>query len=270
MFGYVVINKPDIRFKDYDIYQAYYCGLCRELKSSYGLKGQVTLNYDLTFLTILLSSLYEPEHIVKSMCKCIAHPFEKHPSIRNEFSKYAADMNVLLSYYKCLDDWNDDRSVKARIMSDALRKAGQSIESKYPAQAKAIKDELQKLCEYEKVNCTDIDTVSGCFGRLLAAVFTYRNDEWRDYISGMGFYLGKFIYILDAYVDYEQDMKSGSYNPLTGIAGDRDEVRKMLTMMMSECAGAYEMLPIVENTEILENIIYSGIWSGFAKDNENE
>lgn len=266
MFGYVVINKPDIRFKDYDVYQAYYCGLCRELKDLYGLKGQITLNYDLTFLTILLSSLYEPEKEYKTTCKCIAHPFVQHPVIRNEYSSYAADMNVLLSYYKCLDDWSDDRSVKSKIMADSLKKAGKRIEARYPVQAETIKEEMSRLSQFEKEKSFDIDAVSGCFGRLLAAVFTYKNDEWKEYVSAMGFYLGKFIYILDAYVDYNEDIKNGSYNPLVAINGDKDKVRTMLTLEVSECAKAYEMLPIVDNTEILENIIYSGIWSGFAKD----
>lgn len=267
MFGYVVINKPDIRFKDYDIYQAYYCGLCRELKAKYGLKGQITLNYDLTFLTILLSSLYEPEHEIKSMCKCIAHPFEKHRTIRNEFSSYAADMNVLLSYYKCLDDINDEHSFKAQMLGSALKKSGKSVERKYPKQAASIKEELQKLSEYESSKCTDIDAVSGCFGRLLAAVFVYREDEWKEYLYEMGFYLGKFIYILDAYADYNEDIKSGRYNPLSETESNLDGVRNMLTLEMAECAKAYEMLPIVDNTDIIENIIYSGIWSGFGSVN---
>lgn len=266
MFGYVVINKPDIRFKDFDVYQAYYCGLCRQLKADYGFKGQITLNYDLTFLSILLSSLYEPEKEVRTSCKCVAHPFVQHAVIRNEYTSYAADMNVLLTYYKCLDDCQDDKSIKAKCLADSLKKAGRRIEEAYPHQAEVIRTELDKLKEFENEKSCDIDAVSGCFGRLLAAVFTCKNDEWQEYVTGMGFYLGKFIYILDAYADYDEDIKSGSYNPLVGIGGDRDKVRTMLTLMASECAKAYDMLPIVDNTEILENIIYSGIWSGFAKD----
>ena len=60
MFGYIVMNKPEIKFKDFDLYRSFYCGLCRELKSKYGISGQISLTYDMTFVVILLSALYEP------------------------------------------------------------------------------------------------------------------------------------------------------------------------------------------------------------------
>ena len=262
MFGYVVINKPDMRFKDFDVYQSYYCGLCRELKAEYGLKGQLTLNYDLTFLSILLSGLYEPE-TTAAVTRCIAHPFEQHRTLRNECSRYAAEMNVLLTYYKCLDDWSDDHKFSARVMSSALKKSGQRVSEKYPDKASVIRDELNKLAEYEKAESNDIDAVSGCFGRIMAEVFTYRTDEWTQTLSRMGFYLGKYIYILDAYTDYDEDMKKGRYNPLGEKGHDVEYIREMLTMMMAQCSAAYDFLPIVESTEILDNIIYSGVWSRF-------
>ena len=59
MFGYIVMNKPEIKFKDFDLYRSFYCGLCRELKSKYGISGQISLTYDMTFVVILLSALYE-------------------------------------------------------------------------------------------------------------------------------------------------------------------------------------------------------------------
>ena len=108
MFGYVIVNKGEMKFKEFDIYHAYYCGLCRLLKEKYGLTGQLSLSYDMTFVILLLSGLYEPDTVTES-CKCIAHPLEKHMVKKNECTEYAADMNILLTYYKCLDDWQDDR-----------------------------------------------------------------------------------------------------------------------------------------------------------------
>ena len=262
MFGYVVINKPDIRFKDFDRYRAYYCGLCRELKKGYGLKGQLTLNYDLTFLTILLSGLYEPVNYL-SDCKCIAHPLRKHPTIQNEFSTYAADMNILLTYYKYLDDWEDDKSLGKKMLSDVLKKSGMIVAEKYPEKAEVIDTELKNLHRFEKEGSTDIDAVAGCFGRIMSAVCVYRHDEWSAYLDKLGFYLGKYIYILDAYVDYEKDIKEGAYNALGERAADKEYVRELLTMMMAECSKAFDMLPIINDFDILENIIYSGVWTGF-------
>lgn len=262
MFGYVVINKPDLLIRDFDEYRAFYCGLCRELHEKYGIKGQLTLNYDLTFLSILLSALYEGD-TSKSMIKCVAHPFSSHPSLRNEFTSYAADMNILLSYYKFLDDWKDDHSIKGKIGSDILKKAGEKVRQQYPDKALAIEEELNKLNEYEKNNVSDIDLVSGCFGRLMSVLFAYRQDEWTHYLEQMGFYLGKFIYILDAYDDYEEDISKGRYNALSAIGHNENIIKEMLTMMMAECSSAFEMLPIIQEHDILANIIYSGVWVGF-------
>lgn len=97
MFGYIVMNKPEIKFKDFDLYRSFYCGLCRELKSKYGISGQISLTYDMTFVVILLSALYESP-TQKGSTRCIIHPVCKQPVRRNTVTEYAADMNVLLTY----------------------------------------------------------------------------------------------------------------------------------------------------------------------------
>ena len=96
MFGYVVMNKPEIKFKDFDLYRSFYCGLCRELKSKYGISGQISLTYDMTFVVILLSALYEPP-TQKGSTRCIIHPVCKQPVRRNTVTEYAADMNFNVS-----------------------------------------------------------------------------------------------------------------------------------------------------------------------------
>ena len=110
MFGYVIINKGDMKFKEFDIYHSYYCGLCQMLKKQYGFTGQLTLTYDMTFAVMLLSSLYEPE-VSEDVVNCVAHPFEKHQTRQTIYTEYGADMNVLLSYYKCMDDWADEKKL---------------------------------------------------------------------------------------------------------------------------------------------------------------
>lgn len=263
MFGYVVIDKPELKFKEFDEYRSFYCGLCRTLKQQYGICGQITLNYDLTFLAILLSGLYDCETAAGST-RCIAHPFVKQPTLDNRFIEYAADMNILLTYYQCVDDWNDDRKVSKKLLSSALKNAGKKVSLKYPGKIEVIVRELDKLSEYENNKETDIDKVSGCFGRLLSCVFAYRHDEWSDYLSKLGFFLGKYIYILDAYLDLEDDKKKGKYNPFYQSETDEDHIKSILTMMMAEASSAYDMLPIVEHKEILDNIIYAGVWTAFA------
>ena len=53
MFGYIVVNQPELKMKEYDEYRKYYCGLCKSLKDRYGARGQISLSYDMTFLYLL-------------------------------------------------------------------------------------------------------------------------------------------------------------------------------------------------------------------------
>ena len=97
----------------------------------------------------------------------------------------------------------------------------------------------------------------------MAQIFLYREDEWKNQLYKMGFFLGKYIYLMDAYEDIEKDVKKGNYNPFTEIYKNEnfdDFVQKILTMMISECAREFENLPIIEDVDILRNILYSGVW----------
>ena len=122
MFGYVIVNKAELKVKDFYKYKAYYCGLCKNLQKSYGKFGQMTLSYDMTFLIILLTSLYESE-TVKEQNRCMIHPVKKHDSLTNEITKYVADMNIALSYHHLIDDWQDEKSVAGLAGANVLRGA---------------------------------------------------------------------------------------------------------------------------------------------------
>lgn len=262
MFGYIIINKGDMKFKEFDVYHSYYCGLCQALKEEYGIAGQISLSYDMTFLVMLLGSLYEPETKVW-LTKCAAHPFEKHMVRSNEFSSYGADMNLLFSYYKCRDDWADEHKVTRLAYGKLLKKAYRSICARYGEKARRIDNLLRELSQEEKRQNQDIDHMAGIFGEIMGEIMAVRNDEWKESLRAMGSYLGKFIYLMDAYEDIEEDIKKGSYNPLIKKFDNPDfeeEMKMILTMIMSDCCREFEKLPVIENVEILRNILYSGIW----------
>ena len=211
MFGYIVMNKPEIKFKDFDLYRSFYCGLCRELKSKYGISGQISLTYDMTFVVILLSALYEP-HTQKGSTRCIIHPVCKQPVRRNTVTEYAADMNVLLTYYKCRDDWEDEKKVTALGYSKVLQGKVKKLDQKYPDKSRRIQKLLSELSEMEKSGEKDIDKMAGCFGKIMEEIFAWKQDVWEDTLRRMGFFLGKFIYLLDAYDDVEEDIKNKILN----------------------------------------------------------
>ena len=267
MFGYIVMNKPEIRFKDFDLYKSFYCGLCRELREKYGISGQLTLSYDMTFVIMLLSGLYEPRTF-KGTTRCILHPVKKQTVRKNEITEYGADMNVLLTYYKCLDDWNDDRKYLKLGYAKLLEGKNDRLLKVYPQKAKLIVELLEELSSLEKAGETDIDRMSGVFGHIMEEILAYRQDEWEKSLRRLGFYLGKFIYILDAYDDVEEDAKNKDYNPFLKkytMKGFDEEVCQILKMMMAETSREFEMLPIIKYGDILRNILYSGVWCRFEE-----
>lgn len=262
MFGYIIVNKPEMKIKDFDTYHSYYCGLCRKLKGKYGLAGQSTLSYDMTFLHLLLTSLYEPE-VTTGRYRCIVHPFIKHPATISEYTEYVADMNIVLSYYKCKDDWVDEKKYLKLAYSKLLGVKYNRIEQSYSDKLQRIHALLNEINQKEQSGVQDIDIMAGCFGNVMAEIFTYRRDEWEQNMRKIGFYLGKFIYLMDAYEDIEDDLANGNYNPfrnMYGMDGFDEQCYTILTMMITECAKEFEKLPILQNIEILRNIIYSGVW----------
>jgi len=262
MFGYVSAHKPELRMREFYKYKAYYCGLCKVLREKYGFLGQITLTYDMTFLVILLTSLYESE-TKQEEHRCIVHPAKKQKMLYNEITEYAADMNIILTYYKLLDDWEDDKSKVGLIGERAYRKSVRELKQKYPEKCEVIRKCLERLHQCEKQGEESIDFVSRCFGELMSELFVYRKDVWEDTLREVGFYLGKFIYILDAYDDIEKDIEKNNYNALINLSkqeGFDEKCEEMLNFVLAECSHHFEKLPCVEDVEILRNILYAGVW----------
>lgn len=267
MFGYIMICKPELKVKEYYQYKGYYCGLCRTLKEKYGAVGQMTLTYDMTFLVLVLTSLYESDTRMRT-CRCKVHPVKKIPMLQNEMSEYAADLNILLTYYHFVDDWKDDKSIAGLTGTHLLNRQVQKISAKYKRQTRMIKKCLHQIQELEKEDCQNIDLISGCFGELMGELFVYRHDQWEETLRKFGFFLGKFIYLSDAYEDLPEDIAKGRYNPLKELYKQdhyEEACYEILTMMMAECSREFEKLPCLLDTEIIRNILYSGVWTNYRK-----
>ncbi|MDY2736672.1 DUF5685 family protein, partial [Intestinibacter sp.] len=214
---------------------------------------------------LLLTSLYEPETKLE-VFRCKLHPFKKTIKRTNEITDYIADMNLFLSYLKCVDDWKDEKKFSRKLYSFLISRKIKKIRKLYPEKTDKLENILKASREYEAKNEYDIDKIAVYSGELMAQIFLYREDEWRESLYKMGFFLGKYIYLMDAYEDIEKDVKKGNYNPFTEIYKNEnfdDFVQKILTMMISECAREFENLPIIEDVDILRNILYSGVWSKY-------
>ena len=262
LFGYIILNKPELKFKEFDMYRSYYCGLCKELKKNSGNLSRLLLSYDMTFIYILLTALYEPKTEV-NLERCGLNPAKKQLTRRNEIGEYIADMSTLMIYYKCRDDWKDERKIKAKALLELIRGKNKELKRKYPKKVRNISYWMKRIDEGERKNSQNIDEMAGYFGNIMAELFVYREDEWEKSLRKMGFFLGKFIYLMDAYDDFLDDLEKGNYNPFYEMSREDnfdERVGKILLMMMAECTRVFEQLPIIENIELLRNILYAGVW----------
>ena len=271
MFGYVTANLKELTKEQRSRYGAVYCGICRSIRRGSGQPARLGLSYDMAFLALLLMSLYEPEE-ASGKNACIAHPFVRRSWVDNKFVRYAADMNVALAYYNFLDDWQDDRKPGAKLMADLCGKALPDIEKRYPRQCGAIRRCIEELNRLEKENCPNPDEPAGCFGQLMAELLTYEEDLWAPALEQTGFYLGRFIYLVDAAADYDRDRKKGKYNPFlaAGMEKDPEKWEEYLVLTMGRCTESFERLPLVQDKALLNNILYSGVWANYRRKRKEE
>lgn len=268
MFGYVNISRESLSKEDFLLYRSYYCGLCKAI----GKKSQIfrlSLNNDLTFLSILLSGVSPDEPQILENRACIIHHIKKHNEIGyNRVLDYTADMNILLAYLKLADDAQDENGVSAKVTKKLLYPIVRDLIIKYEELYKKMSSELSRLFVLENEKCSSIDEVADCFAKLLEAVFEHffdKDDENRKVMAWLGYNLGRWIYIIDAYNDIKKDTKKGSYNPFLYSNESIDKISKntyeALTYTLSNIAAAYDLLKIYRNDSLIRNVLYHGLSS---------
>ena len=266
MFGYIAPRLDQLTEAQRTRYQACYCGLCREMGHRSGHSGRLTLSHDMTFLAMLLNSLYEPGEENRTL-RCPVHPLRSRSMVLSSMTSYAADMNLLLMFYKCEDHVRDDRSLVGRAGKKALNPALLRIGEAWPDQAKGVSGALNRLWQEEQSTSPDPDLLCNLSGEMLSAVFAPRlQDIWADPLRKLGAGLGRFVYWLDAWEDLESDLRRHRYNPLKEYCAREDYepfVRESLEMLIAEAASAFEILPLEKDLDILRNVLYSGVWQRY-------
>ena len=264
MFGYVTASWKELSQQEKDRYGSIYCGICRQIRDQSSGTARIALSYDMAFLATLLMSLYEPEEETGRNA-CLIHPLSRRSWVNNPVIQYCADMNVILAYYNALDDWQDDGKLSAKLLADAFEKHCRRIEETYPRQCGAIRSCIGELSRLEKEGCGNPDEPAACFGKLMAELLVYEEDLWAPTLRQMGDALGRFIYLLDAALDYRKDLKKGKYNPYIamGLGEDWQRWEEYLVLTMGRCTMHFEKLPLVQDKALLDNILYSGVWVNY-------
>ncbi len=287
MLGYVQVFKPDLKVREYEIYMGYYCGVCKYIGKEYGQLPRMVLSYDAAFLALLLACVDEaPDAPVQE--HCVAHHIKNKTIIRNAAIEYAGDVMLILAWYKMLDDAHDEGKVSAKAASRLLRRLHRKLRKKYPALCDGIEINLATLNGLEKARCANLDEAAESFSKIMEVIFCEGakklypdSQELHDNFARTGYHMGKWIYLIDAVDDIEENIESGAYNPLLyrfeykGMADGeadgetetprefRERIRENLEFnlyhylsVLSEQTGS---LDIKKNRGIIDNVIYFGM-----------
>ena len=261
MFGYVIANMEQLDEAQRRRYQQVYCGLCRALGQRHGALCRLTLTYDMTFLILLLSALDEKEDTRTAPFRCPMHPMKRRQSAVNVWSEYAADMNVVLAYYQKMDDWADERKLSALTQAKVIGSQVEKVCARLPRQCGAVSRGLEALSGYEKEGEPNPDLPAAAFGGILSALFTPEGLEDNPALAAFGGKLGRFIYLMDAAVDLKKDIRRERYNPMVFVDSARHEA--ILQVLMADCMADFSRLTLYRDKELMENILYSGVWIRF-------
>jgi len=262
MFGYAVAN-PDKLSKESSVrYRGVYCGICRALGEDRRRLNRFTLTYDLALVALVLSSVtntpFEEETV-----RCAVHPFKVQKVLKNGYTLYAADMNILLAYYKFLDDKKDEGGIVPGIEVSLFKAEAERLKDKYPEISSGIEACLDKISVCENKNETDADIPASFFGDLLGRIFAGTKEDCAHRLYDFGFSLGKVIYYMDAEVDLKADLKKQRYNPL--IRKTPEQRKELLELQLGDCMFKYSLLPMENDRDITDNILLSGIWTAYQR-----
>ncbi len=268
MFGYIAPCFALLTEEQKSCYREYYCGLCRTIKEVSGQPGRIMLSNDMTFLSMLLSDLYG-SGAVKETFRCPMHPLRPRTGSVSGFNRYAANMNLLLMYYKCIDSKMDDRSLRASAGIRFLTRCHEEIRETYPRQSDEVRNALEETWAAEKSGTDDMDLLCNLSGRMLGAVFVPDPDDyWAPVLYVLGTSLGRFVYFMDAWEDLEDDIRKDRFNPLRSRKGRPDYesfCQETLEMLIAGAAEAIEALPLADHLDILRNVVYSGVWQRYNR-----
>ncbi|MEF2560640.1 MAG: DUF5685 family protein [Eggerthellaceae bacterium] len=274
MFGFVLPNLESLEEAQRQRYRSVYCGVCRSLKDRYGQACRLTVSYDMTFLALVLGSLYEPEETCGE-ARCPVHPMQPQSFVRSKYTDYAADLSVTLAYHKMLDDWHDDHTLRARGGAFALAGAYRRAKKRVPQECEAIETAMADIRTIEQralqarsqgvpaIDSPLPDEAANRFGMMLGDLFAHEDDFWVSDLRRFGARLGKFVYVMDAAMDIEDDSRTGSYNPFADMESTKEALRENLEFLAAGMTDAFERLPLERDVQVMRSVLYAGVWQRF-------
>lgn len=275
MYGYVCTHIPELKVREQEYYRGVYCGLCRSLGKCTGQCSRMTLSYDFTFFALMRMAIegYSPDF---KKHRCPVHPFRKKPMAEPcEILFLSAYASGIMGYHKVADDRQDEKGSKRFKAAMALPAVStfrrRALKKGYTALDKRVACCMADLSTLEKARTVSVDQPAELFGNLMSDILGYglEGDQKKLAVT-IGRHVGRWIYIIDAIDDFEEDIKKGRYNPLVCLWGDtcmtdtrREDLRLALHAELTSVEKALDLIHFTDEQidicGILKNILYEGM-----------
>ncbi len=266
MFGNVIPAEKALSLEDRELFRGYYCALCREIGKR-SQSARIGLSYDITFLALILEAISNEEPRFNKVIRCPLHPFKKTSIVSDSDAvRYAADLSVVLIKAKLDDDCRDKKNPIYRLANAIICDRTDCADEV----RECIRQGLLSLDNIEKENRLVPDEAADCFAALCGGIFAAGTEDTtaKKPLYWLGYNIGRWTYLLDAYADIEEDIKNGSYNPFKTSSDARkiieekgDAIEEMLYFTLSQVSAAFDILKVKRYKSLLENIIYIGLVS---------
>lgn len=272
MFGYIQPYKPLLYVKDYELYKSVYCSLCKRLGKDYGIMSRFTLSYDCTFYALLSMALKGECPQIKRG-RCVFNPAKKcnYCTGGSKSLEMAAALSAVTVYYKLQDDIADSKGIKRfliKMLKVPAKRWRKKAMSHFPESDAIVSNMLQSQFEAEQNKNVSLDRCAEPTAVMLQEFMSLiANDESSRIIyREFGYFLGRWIYLMDAADDYERDLENNNFNPFVLALNKRNlslkerqlYINGILNETVSRIIPAFNLMDIKIHKELLQNIVEKG------------
>ncbi len=264
MFGYVTAFKPELKIKEYEVYKGIYCTLCKEMSREYGFLSRFLLSYDGTFYVMYKLGLSK-DNINVTNSHCSFNPCKKCMKITCESNEYklASAITVILAYFKLKDNLHDSNIFKRfllYIIYPYFAFIKNKAKKKYPEIFQCVQKNMQQQFETEKEPEISLDKSAHSTAQILSYLFGINQvGEKKENAEQFGYQLGRVVYFLDAFDDYEKDVKTNSFNPFKNTENLVDDATRTINMSVVVLTEILKNQDFHDFSTIIENVIYDGL-----------
>lgn len=280
MFGYVKPQKSELLVREFDAYRGIYCSLCKSLGKDYGFASRLALNYDCTFYALVLISARSDSAPIFQKGRCVVNPLKPCLFCKENSTSFhwASALTVILLYHKVLDDIHDSKPVKKAmrmLIFPFVKHIYHKAVKNFPKIGEVIEEAMAEQRKLEESPVPGLDRSAEPTAQMMKRIMEVSSEEFGSSVSrvfsSFGYYLGRWIYLIDAADDLEDDLQENAFNPLAArfhldrnsppesIWSARAYVNDVLNQTLSQLGAAFNLMETNAMGPIVKNVIFLGL-----------